>query len=90
MAVIMVEVPEAASRLDEMVDAVLAGEQVVLTRNDEPVGMLVSFDNPGRTEGPCGTRRGPVESPEERAAPSRPYHDIILVRRRLTVIAYMP
>jgi prevent-host-death family protein len=93
MAVIMVEVPEAASRLDEMLDEVLAGQQVVVTRHGRPLGMLIPFEGsgrPGGEAGPFGGRGGAADPLEEHEPPSRPYHDIVLVRRRLTVIAYMP
>jgi antitoxin (DNA-binding transcriptional repressor) of toxin-antitoxin stability system len=87
-----VDVPEAANRLDEMVDAVLAGEQVVVTRDDEPVGMLVSFDGPGRTGGaasPFGARGGSGESPEAREAPDGFDREVIIVRRQVRIVACM-
>lgn len=93
MAVIMVEVPEAASRLDEMVDEVLAGEQVVVTRDGRPVGMLVPFEGsgrPGGAGGALGGRGGPADPLDEPGPPSRLDRDIVMIRRRLTVIAYMP
>lgn len=86
MAVIMLDVPEAASRLDEMVDAVLAGEQVVVTRDDQPVGMLVPFEGPDR---PGGARAGLGEPPEEREAPSGFDREVIIVRRRVSIVACM-
>jgi antitoxin (DNA-binding transcriptional repressor) of toxin-antitoxin stability system len=92
MAVIMVEVPEAASRLDEMVDAVLAGEQVVVTRDDQPVGILVPFDGPGLPGGPAravGARGGSGGPPEERQAAGMG-GEIIIVRRRIHIVACMP
>lgn len=92
MAVIMVDVPEAANRLDEMVDAALAGEQVVVTRDDEPVGMLVPFEGPGLPGGaacPCGARGGSGGPPEEREAPSGLDSEVIIVRRRVRIVACM-
>ncbi|HEU4885369.1 MAG TPA: hypothetical protein VFT45_24185 [Longimicrobium sp.] len=92
MAVIMVDVPEAANRLDEMLDAVLAGEQVVVTRDDEPVGMLVSFDGPGRTAraaGPSGARGGLGESPDGGEAPAGFDREVIIVRRQVRIVACM-
>jgi antitoxin (DNA-binding transcriptional repressor) of toxin-antitoxin stability system len=86
MAVIMVDVPEAASRLDEMVDAVLAGEQVVVTRDDQPVGMLVPFEGPDR---PGGARAGFGAPPEAREAPSGFGREVIIVRRRVSIVACM-
>lgn len=90
MAVIMVDVPEAASRLDEMVDAAMAGERVVFTRDDEPVGMLVPFDGPGRPGGPAssrGARGGAGVPPEEREAPSGLDREVIIVQRRVRIVA---
>lgn len=89
MAVIMVDVPEAANRLDEMVDAVLAGEQVVVTRDDQPVGMLVPFDGPGRPGGAAFGARGGGGEPEERETPSALDREVILVRRRVSIVACM-
>jgi antitoxin (DNA-binding transcriptional repressor) of toxin-antitoxin stability system len=92
MAVIMVDVPEAASRLDEMLDAVLAGEQVVVTRDDQPVGMLVPFETPGRPGGPAspfGARGGAGEPPEEREGPSAFGPELIIVRRQVRIVACM-
>ena len=92
MAVIMVEVPEAASRLDEMVDAALAGEQVVVTRGDQPVGILVPFEGPGRPGGAAssrGARGGAGVPPEERDAPSGPDREFIVVQRRVRIVACM-
>jgi antitoxin (DNA-binding transcriptional repressor) of toxin-antitoxin stability system len=92
MAVIMMDVPEAASRLDEMVDAVLAGEQVVVTRDDQPVGMLVPFDGPGRPgemAGSFGARGGAGEPPEEREAPSGFGPEVIIIRRQVRIVACM-
>jgi antitoxin (DNA-binding transcriptional repressor) of toxin-antitoxin stability system len=89
MAVIMVDVPEAATRLDEMVDAALAGEQVVVTRDDEPVGILVPFEGPGRPGGAAGSfgaRGGSGEPPEERAGLDR---EVIIVQRRVRIVACM-
>jgi antitoxin (DNA-binding transcriptional repressor) of toxin-antitoxin stability system len=91
MAVIMVDVPEAANRLDEMVDAVLAGEQVVVTRDDEPVGMLIPFDGPGRPGGEAGPfrARGGGESPEGREPPAGFDREVIIVRRQVRIVACM-
>jgi antitoxin (DNA-binding transcriptional repressor) of toxin-antitoxin stability system len=90
MAVIMVDVPEAASRLEEMVDAVLAGEQVVVTRDGQPVGILVPFEGPGRPGGAAfGTRGGAGEPPEEHETPSGLDREVILVRRRVSIVACM-
>jgi antitoxin (DNA-binding transcriptional repressor) of toxin-antitoxin stability system len=90
MAVIMMDVPEAASRLDEMVDAVLAGEQVVVTRDDQPVGMLVPFEGPGPRGGPAfGARGGAGESPAEREVPSARDRELIIVQRRVRIVACM-
>ena len=91
MAVIMVEVPEAADRLDEMVDAVLAGEQVVVTRGDQPVGMLVPFESPGRPGGAARASgaRGSGDSAAEREGPGLD-REIIIVRRRIHIVACMP
>jgi antitoxin (DNA-binding transcriptional repressor) of toxin-antitoxin stability system len=90
MAVIMVDVPEAASRLEEMVDAVLAGEQVVVTRDDQPVGMLVPFDGPGRPGGAAfGARGGAGEPPQEREEPSGLDREVIIVRRQVRIVACM-
>ena len=86
MAVIMMDVPEAANRLDEMVDAVLAGEQVVVTRDDQPVGMLVPFEGPGR---PGGARAGFGEPQAEREAPAGFDREVIIVRRRVSIVACM-
>ncbi|HEU4880794.1 MAG TPA: hypothetical protein VFT45_01075, partial [Longimicrobium sp.] len=83
---------EAANRLDEMLDAVLAGEQVVVTRDDEPVGMLVSFDGPGRTgraAGPSGARGGPGEPPDGGEAPAGFDREVIIVRRQVRIVACM-
>ena len=91
MAVIMVDVPEAASRLDEMVDAALAGEQVVVTRDDQPVGILVPFEGPGGPDGEAGPfgARGAAGTREVREAPSGFDRDVILVRRRVSIVACM-
>ncbi|HEX6367620.1 MAG TPA: hypothetical protein VF006_01730 [Longimicrobium sp.] len=92
MAVIMMDVPEAASRLDEMVDAVLAGEQVVVTRDDQPVGMLVPFEGPGRPGGTAsssGARGGSGAPPVEREAPSGFDRELIIVRRQVRIVACM-
>jgi antitoxin (DNA-binding transcriptional repressor) of toxin-antitoxin stability system len=92
MAVIMMDVQEAASRLDEMVDATLAGEQVVVTRDDEPVGMLVPFDGPGPSAGaasPFGARPGAAGPPREREAPSGFDREVIIVRRQVRIVACM-
>jgi antitoxin (DNA-binding transcriptional repressor) of toxin-antitoxin stability system len=90
MAVIMMDVQEAASRLDEMVDATLAGEQVVVTRDDQPVGMLVPFEGPGRpggAAGPFGARGGAGVPPDE--APSGFDREVIIVRRQVRIVACM-
>jgi|GEM_PF-3936971 len=92
MAVIMMDVPEAASRLDEMVDAALAGEQVVVTRDDQPVGMLVPFEGPGRPGGAASSddaRGGAGVAPEEREAPSGLDREVIIIQRRVRIVACM-
>ncbi|HYR09766.1 MAG TPA: hypothetical protein VEQ60_18465 [Longimicrobium sp.] len=92
MAVIMMDVREAAERLDEMVDAALAGEQVVVTREDGPVGMLVAFEGPARpggAPGPFGARGGAGVPPAEREAPSGFEREVIIVQRRLRIVACM-
>jgi antitoxin (DNA-binding transcriptional repressor) of toxin-antitoxin stability system len=91
MAVIMVDVQEAAGRLDEMMDAAVAGEQVVVTRDDQPVGMLVPFEGPGRPggAGPFGARAGAGAPPEEREAPSGFDGEVMIVRRQVRIVACM-
>jgi antitoxin (DNA-binding transcriptional repressor) of toxin-antitoxin stability system len=89
MAVIMMDVPEAVDRLDEMVDAALAGEQVVVTRDDRPVAMLVPLEDPGRRGGAAGARGGAGAPPEEREAPSGLDREVIIVRRRVSIVACM-
>jgi antitoxin (DNA-binding transcriptional repressor) of toxin-antitoxin stability system len=92
MAVIMMDVPEAAIRLDEMVDAALAGEQVVLTRDDQPVGILFPFDGPGRRGGAAGSfgaRGGAGAPPEEREAASGLDREVIIIQRRVRTVACM-
>lgn len=92
MAVIMVDVHEAATRLDEMVDAAVAGERIVVTRDDQPVGMLVPFDGPGRPGGAAsafGGRGGAGGAPEEREAPSGLDGEVIIVRRQVRIVACM-
>jgi antitoxin (DNA-binding transcriptional repressor) of toxin-antitoxin stability system len=71
---------------------VLAGEQVVVTRDDQPVGMLVPFEGPGRpggTAGSFGARGGFGEAPEERGAPSGFEREVIIVRRQVRIVACM-
>ena len=89
MAVIMLEVPEGANRLDEMVDQMLGGERVVFTRGGRPIGMLVPFDESGRPGAGAGIfgHHGPADpSPE---GPFDPGPEIILVRRRVCTVACM-
>jgi prevent-host-death family protein len=92
MAVIMVEVPEAANRLDEMMDQVLAGEQVVVTRGGRPIGMLIPFEGggrPGGEAGPFGGRGGPADPLDEREAPPGFDPEVIIIRRQVRIVACM-
>lgn len=92
MAVIMVDVPEAANRLDEMMDAVLAGEHVVVTRDDQPVGVLVPFDGPGRPgkmASSSGASHGSGQPPEGREAPSGLGPEVVIIRRQIRIMACM-
>lgn len=43
-----VDVDEAAARLDELLDAVERGEEIVITRGGTPVARLVPVEQPGK------------------------------------------
>ena len=44
-------IEEAGPRLDELIDRMLAGEEVILTRNGRPVARLVPAVDPDRRDG---------------------------------------
>jgi prevent-host-death family protein len=53
---VTVTIAEAEARMDELLDAALAGEEVVITRDDVPVAMLM----PIRSRREAGWLKGQV------------------------------
>lgn len=73
MALIMVDVEEAAQRLDELVDAAVAGAEVIMGREGRPLVLMLRFENPRRPDGAHGhpARHGrDGDAPEEAATPA--------------------
>lgn len=88
MALIMVDVDEAAERLDELVDAVMAGAEVIVGRDGRPLTLMTRFEssrNPGAPEDAPAGRGRCAEPPREPGTPNGPEHEIIVERRRIVV-----
>ncbi|HEX2207078.1 MAG TPA: type II toxin-antitoxin system prevent-host-death family antitoxin [Longimicrobium sp.] len=58
MALIMVDVEEAARRLDELVDEVVEGEEVIVSRDGHPTVLMVPFEGRRRPGAPAGRSAG--------------------------------
>lgn len=54
-----VDIEEAGIRLDELVQAALAGEEILIARDDKPVAKLLPIDGP-KPRRTLGTARGQV------------------------------
>lgn len=81
MALIMVDVEEAAQRLDELVDAVVTGSEVIMGREGRPLVLMLPFENPRKPDGtarhPAGRGRD-AEAPEEEGTTSAPDRGIVV------------
>lgn len=91
MAVIMMDVEEAAERLNELVDEVMTGSEVIVGREGRPLTMMVPFEsvrNPGAPAGSDAGRGRSAEPPPEPGPTSGSDGGIIVERRRIVV--YLP
>ena len=59
-----IELDKAKSQLDALIQAALNGEEVVLTRNDEPVLKLVPVSQP-KPRRKAGTAKGMISMTED-------------------------
>ncbi|RJG15779.1 type II toxin-antitoxin system Phd/YefM family antitoxin [Massilia cavernae] len=62
-------VHEAQIQLTELVDAVVAGEDVVLVKNGIPVAQLVRIDPPAKRPRPAGLFKGKIKVADDFDAP---------------------
>jgi antitoxin (DNA-binding transcriptional repressor) of toxin-antitoxin stability system len=53
-----VSIEEAQARLAELIDHLAAGEQLVITRNQQPIARLLVDDKPGRQPRKPGSAKG--------------------------------
>jgi antitoxin (DNA-binding transcriptional repressor) of toxin-antitoxin stability system len=53
-----VSVEEAQARLPELIDSLAAGEELVITRNQQPVARLTAAENPRRNRRKAGNCKG--------------------------------
>jgi antitoxin (DNA-binding transcriptional repressor) of toxin-antitoxin stability system len=71
MPSIMVGVNEAGSRLDELIDSVLHGAEVIITREGRPVAALVRFGNARK----AGSAKGLFVVPDDFDEPLEDFRD---------------
>jgi antitoxin (DNA-binding transcriptional repressor) of toxin-antitoxin stability system len=90
MALIMVDVEEAAQRLDELVDAAVAGAEVIMGREGRPLAVMVRFDprRPGSGAGHPAGRGRYAEAPEE-PAPTGARDREMVVEHIVGIAVYM-
>jgi prevent-host-death family protein len=70
----VVSVHEAKTHLSRLIESVLAGEEVIITRRDQPVVRLLAVE-PERKSRAFGTAKGIVEIADDFDAPVPDFDD---------------